>query len=455
MSRQILIVDDEPSIRKVLSAQLKRLGHEVSTAENGMRAIELLSLQAFHLVISDLKMPKLDGMGVLQWCIDNQPGLPVILITAHGTIDTAVEALKLGACDYITKPFDRDELQHAIAKALATERANAQSLKESSPGAQYKIIGSTPAMRDIYRLIEKVAPSPTTVLVTGESGTGKELVARALHEHSPRKDEAFIQINCGAIPENLFEAELFGYERGAFTGAVQSKPGRFELAHRGTLFLDEVAELPKEMQVKLLRALQDQLIDRVGGLQPIKIDVRVVAATNVDLHKAVKEGRFREDLFYRLNVIPIHLPPLSERVDDIPLLVEHFLEIFNGRLDKSIRKLEPGAMAVLLEHSWPGNIRELENLMERSVLLIDRETIRTEDLPSLRSSGATTQTGEEFENLDLKEYVRVHTVKLERRRIQRALEAEDGNVTRASRRLGISRKSLQTKMKDYGLREEG
>ena len=402
----------------------------------------------------ELKMPKLDGMGVLQWCIDNQPGLPVILITAHGTIDTAVEALKLGACDYITKPFDRDELQHAIAKALATERANTQSLKESNPGAQYKIIGSTPAMRDIYRLIEKVAPSPTTVLVTGESGTGKELVARALHEHSPRKDEAFIQINCGAIPENLFEAELFGYERGAFTGAVQSKPGRFELAHGGTLFLDEVAELPKDMQVKLLRALQDQLIDRVGGLQPIKIDVRVVAATNMDLHQAVKEGRFREDLFYRLNVIPIHLPPLSERVDDIPLLVEHFLETFNGRLDKSIRKLEPGAMAVLLEHSWPGNIRELENLMERSVLLIDRESIRTEDLPGLRSSGATAQTGEEFEDLDLKEYVRVHTVKLERRRIQRALEAEDGNVTRASRRLGISRKSLQTKMKDYGLREE-
>lgn len=455
MSRQILIVDDEPSIRKVLSAQLKRLGHEVATAEDGMRAVELLSEQVFHLVISDLRMPRLDGMELLQWCIEHQPGLPVILITAHGTIDTAVEALKLGACDYITKPFDRDELQAAIHKALATERANAQSLQETNPGAQYKIIGSTPAMRDVYRLIEKVAPSPTTVLVTGESGTGKELVARALHEHSPRKDEPFIQINCGAIPENLFEAELFGYEKGAFTGAVQSKPGRFELANKGTLFLDEVAELPKDMQVKLLRALQEQSIDRVGGLQPVKVDVRVITATNVDLHQAVKEGRFREDLFYRLNVIPIHLPPLTERVDDIPLLVEHFLETFNARLGKSIRKIEPGAMAILLEHSWPGNIRELENLMERSVLLIDRESIRTEDLPGLRAAGSADATAEELEELDLKEYVRVHTVKLERRRIQRALEVEDGNVTRASRRLGISRKSLQTKMKDYGLREEG
>jgi len=263
----------------------------------------------------------------------------------------------------------------------------------------------------------------------------------------------FIQINCGAIPENLFEAELFGYEKGSFTGAVTTKPGRFEIAHGGTLFLDEVGELPKDMQVKILRVLQERKIDRVGGLRPIDVDVRVIAATNVDLVQAVADGVFREDLYYRLNVIPLHLPPLRERAEDVPLLVEHFLRRFNDRLGKGVKRVAPDAMANLLEHGWPGNIRELENLMERVVLLVEGETIQLSDLPGLRRGPAPVSAGDDLDDMDLKQYVRVHTAKLERARIIRVLEAEEGNVTRAARRLGISRKSLQTKMKEYGLRD--
>ena len=453
MAKRILIVDDEPSIRKVLSAHLKRFGHEVETAIDGTDAIAQLQSAPFNVVVSDLKMPELDGMGLLQWVMREQPGLPVILITAHGTVDSAIQALKTGAFDYITKPFDTDELQGVIAKALATEAKNAQRLAVEPEGA-WDLIGTTPQMREVYRLIEKVGPSPTTVLVTGESGTGKELVARALHAQSDRASGPFIQINCGAIPENLFESELFGYERGAFTGAVTEKPGRFELANGGTLFLDEVGELPRDMQVKILRALQERKIDRVGGVRPIEVDTRVIAATNVDLLKAVNEGRFRDDLYYRLNVIPLHLPPLRERKDDIPLLVEHFLRRFNKRLGKQVRRVDPEALAALLAHPWPGNIRELENLMERSVLLCEGDAIGVADLPGLRGVPSQAAADPELDALGLKEYVRVHTAKLERMRIQRVLTAEEGNVTRAARRLGISRKSLQTKMKEYGLRDE-
>jgi len=453
MSRRILIVDDEPSIRKVLTAHLRRRGHETHAVGDGADAIAILQEEVFHVVISDLKMPVVGGMELLAWVRENQPGLPVILITAHGTVDSAVEAIKQGAFDYVTKPFDQDELSAVVTKALATELRNARRHLEGDRAGQYGIIGESRPMKDLFDLIEKVGPSPTTVLITGESGTGKELVARALHQRSPRADGPFIQINCGAIPENLFEAELFGYEKGSFTGAVTSKPGRFEIADGGSLFLDEVGELPKDMQVKILRALQERRIDRVGGLQSHQVDVRVIAATNVDLGKAVEKGTFREDLFYRLNVIPIHLPPLRDRVDDIPLLVEHFLHRFNERLGKEVRRVAPDAMAALLEHPWPGNIRELENLMERSVLLSEGDTIHLADLPGLRRGAVATTDGEDIDDMGLKEYVRVHTAKLERTRIQRVLEAEDGNVTRAARRLGISRKSLQTKMKEYGLRD--
>jgi two-component system response regulator AtoC len=458
MTRRILIVDDEPSIRKVLAAHLRRFGHEAETAEDGAAAILRLQEEPFHLVVTDLKMPSVDGMGILRWVHQNQPGLPVILITAHGTVETAVEALKAGAFDYVTKPFDRDELHNVITKALATEQRNVARMHDEA-GLGPSLIGRTEPMQQLAKLIDKVAPSPTTVLVTGESGTGKELVARALHERSDRASGPFIQINCGAIPENLFEAELFGYERGAFTGAVGSKPGRFELANGGTLFLDEVGELPRDMQVKLLRALQERKIDRVGGLTTIPVDVRVVAATNVDLKKASEEGAFRIDLYYRLSVFPIHLPPLRERVEDIPLLVEHFLQRFASRMGKTGVRIAPEALMSLTSYRWPGNIRELENLMERAVLLAEGDTIELHDIPGIPGLPSVPQrtqlpgSFEELEELDLKEYVRVHTARLERARISRVLEAEEGNVTRAARRLGISRKSLQTKMKEYGLRD--
>jgi two-component system response regulator AtoC len=451
MPKRILIVDDEPSIRMVLRAHLNRSGYKVTAAENGAEAISLLRKEDFHLVVSDLKMPVIGGMEVLAHCKDTYPGLPVILITAHGTVDSAVEAIKNGAQDYVTKPFDSDELMPIIEKALRTEEKGCETLHEDAVG-RFKIIGQTARMKKIYSMIEKVARSPTTVLITGESGTGKELVAHALHENSDRSSAPFIQVNCGAIPESLFESELFGHEKGAFTGAVASKPGKFELADGGTLFLDEVGELPKDMQVKLLRVIQDGQLERVGGVRTHTVDVRLVAATNRVLEAEVEEGRFRKDLFYRLNVIPIQLPPLRDRTDDIPALVDHFISKFNKRLNTAVEGLSPDALAAMLAHTWPGNIRELENLIERSVLLVDGTILTMADLPGLMPANMEPVEVTNAEELGLKEYVRVYTVKLERSRIQRVLAEEHNNVTRASKKLGISRKSLQMKMKDYGLR---
>jgi DNA-binding NtrC family response regulator len=458
MRSRVLVVDDEPSIRKVLQAHLARDGYAVEAASDGGDAINRLEKEPFDLVITDLKMPGVGGLELLAYVRQNHPGLPLIVITAHGTVDSAVEALKLGAYDYITKPFDLTELRASIDKALRVERASRRTLQEDPTWREgrgrFDLIGVTASMHRVYGLVEKVADSPTTVLLVGESGTGKELVARALHAQSSRRDRPFISVNCGAIPENLFESELFGYEKGAFTGAATSKPGRFELADGGTLLLDEVGELPRDMQVKLLRALQERKVERVGGLKPTAIDVRVIAATNVDLAAAVAAGRFREDLYYRLNVIQIRLPPLRERKEDIPLLVEHFLTRFNERLGKRIVGIDPDALAALMSWTWPGNIRELENVVERGVLLSDDDVLGVDVLPRLGQSAGTVAVEADSDTIGLKEYVRVHTAKLERALIIRSLEQESGNVTRAARRLEISRKSLQLKMKEYGLRED-
>ena len=472
--QQILVADDEPNLRRVLEAQLRRDGFDVIGVGDGEEAVAALAEHHVDLVITDLKMPRLDGMGVLKYIAAEYPRVPVLMITAHGTVDTAVEALKLGAFDYITKPFDRDELRSAVMKAARTrELSQTTASNATEAGGRFEIIGRSPRMLEIFDVIDRVADTPSTVLVTGESGTGKELVARALHEYSRRKSKPFVRVNCAAIPTELLEAELFGYERGAFTGAVTSKPGRFELAHEGTLFLDEIAEIPPSMQVKLLRALQEQEFERVGGIKTIRVDVRLVAATNRNLEEEIREGRFREDLYYRLNVVHVELPPLRERPEDIALLFSHFLDRYNERLGRTVRGISPEAESLLLAYEFPGNIRELENLVERCLLFCDGEIIEPEHLPEpIRransrdrdASGGLPSIEEslagfpdllnEDESAGLKDLVREATSRMEKALIERALEKTGRNVTHTARLLRISRKSLQTKMKELGLREE-
>jgi two-component system response regulator AtoC len=462
---QILVADDEPNLRRVLRAQLERDGWEVHTAEDGDVAWQMLKDHHIDVVISDLRMPGLDGMALLERMVQGHRDVPLIMITAHGTVDTAVEALKLGAFDYVTKPFDRDELKHVIDKAARTRELRiAEPTVDPDERGRYRIIGDSPAMHEVYSIIERVADTPSTVLITGESGTGKELIAEALHENSRRKPKPFIRVNCAAIPAELLESELFGYEKGAFTGAVTSKPGRFELADEGTLFLDEIAEIPPSMQVKLLRVLQEQTFERVGGVKTTEVDVRMVAATNRDLAQAIEEGTFREDLYYRLNVVHLHLPPLRERRRDIPLLVDHFVAKLNARLNREIEGFAPAALAKLQAHQWRGNIRELENVVERCVLFTDGPVVTEAHLPpelrdgadgSGRSSAvAMLEQSQTDPEAGLKDVVKEATARLEREMIVRALDQTDGNVTHAARLLKISRKSLQTKMKELGLRDE-
>jgi nitrogen regulation protein NR(I) len=464
---QILVVDDEMNLRKVLSAQLARDGYDVHTAEDGEQGLQLLSEHHIDLVITDLRMPKLDGMELLRRAVAIDRDLPVVMITAHGTVDNAVEALKTGAFDYITKPFDQAEVRNVVKKALRTRDLSATEATRAEErdvaDGRWGIIGRSAGMLDVFAVLERVADTPSTVLITGESGTGKELVARALHENSSRRDKPFIKVNCAAIPRDLMESELFGYERGAFTGAVSSKPGRFELASGGTLFLDEIGTIPVEMQVKLLRALQESEFERVGGIKTIRVDVRLVAATNSDIKKEIAAGAFREDLYYRLNVVPIRLPPLRERIDDLPLLAEHFMGKFDARLRKKVRAIEPEAERLLVGYPWPGNVRELENVIERSVLFADAELIRAQDLPpevrglseTPRAPTASQPAISDTPSSDgLKEQVKAATIKLERELIRRALDQTSGNVTHAARLLKISRKGLQLKMKELGLRDD-
>jgi two-component system response regulator AtoC len=475
-AKRVLIADDEINMRRVLEALLRRDGYDVVTAANGNEALANMG-RGINMVITDLKMPGLDGMGLLRKLSVEYPDVPVVMITAHGSVENAVEAVKLGAFDYLEKPFDQEQIHQIVAKAMLTHtlaRRDARPVDTTVHG-RFRLVGDSPAIRQLYAVVEKVADTPSTVLITGESGTGKELVARALHDNSSRRAGPFIKINCAAIPKTLMESELFGYEKGAFTGAVGSKPGRFELAHGGTLFLDEIGEIPVEMQVKLLRVLQESEFERVGGIKTIKVDVRLLTATNRDLAVEIAGGGFRDDLYYRLNVVPIHLPALRERRQDIHLLVDHFIARFNERLKKQITGAEPAAVERLVAHNWPGNIRELENVIERTILFCEGPRIRLEDLPAdlggatLRPSqpdlpvvvsappaaspppSAAPPVGEEVGSL--KEAVRVETERVERDLIQRALDETGGNVTQAARKLQISRKSLQTKMKELGLRD--
>jgi two-component system response regulator AtoC len=468
----VLVADDEPNMRRVLAAMLERQGLEVHSASGGTEAAALLAGQEMDLVITDLRMGEdMDGMDLLRHAQNVAPDVPVVLVTAHGSVDTAVEAMKLGAFDFVMKPFEQEEITAIVKKALKAAHlghAYARPMDAAEGQGAYGMIGQSPRMQEVFDVIRKVADTPSTVLITGESGTGKELVAKALHEHSSRRKRPLIRINCAAIPDTLVESELFGHERGAFTGAVSSKPGRFELAHGGTLFLDEVGEIPAEMQVKLLRVLQESEFERVGGVRTLQVDVRLVTATNRELADDIRDGRFRDDLYYRLNVVPIPLPPLRERRPDIPLLIKHFLAHFNTRLGKRVAAITPEAMGLLTSYAWPGNIRQLENVLERTILFCESEEIMAGDLPAeLLGSAARSTTGAPTAvaaaaagpaaeaavgGTGLKAAVREATELVERDAILKALEQTEGNVTRAAKVLKISRKSLQNKMKELGLR---
>ena len=464
---RILVADDEPNLRRVLSAILQREGYDVVQAADGAQALEALD-GSVTVVITDLRMPRIDGMEVLNRVATQHPTIPVIMITAFGTVDNAVAAVKAGAFDYIEKPFDQQQIRQIVVKAIRQSEANRQipiaALDQDAETGRYGLVGQSQQMEAVFDIIGKVADTPSTVLITGESGTGKELVAKALHENSARGDQAFIKINCAAIPKNLMESELFGYEKGAFTGATSSKPGRFELADGGTLFLDEIGEIPVEMQVKLLRAIQEQEFERVGGIKTLKVDVRLITATNRDLEKEVQAGNFREDLYYRLNVVPLNIPPLRERGDDIDLLVHHIVAKFNERLKKNIETISDAALAKLRQHNWPGNIRELENVLERTILFCSTNQIEASDLPdelpqglgisaSLAPRGDATPLSAVDDEHSLKDVVRAETSRLEKDLIAKALDETGGNVTQAAKLLKISRKSLQTKMKEFGLRD--
>jgi len=455
--KTILVADDEPNLRRVLAGILRRHGHQVVVASDGQQALGAFDQADINTLITDLRMPRLDGMQLLRQVTTDYPDVPVIILTAFGTVDNAVAAVKLGAFDYLEKPFDQDQIKQVVGKALRTNEMRRRQVRlagdEAAAGGRFGLVGRSAAMQAVYNVIDKVASTPSSVLITGESGTGKELVAQAIHANSPRAAYPLIKVSCAAVPDNLIESELFGHEQGAFAGAVGSKLGRFELADKGTVLLDEIGKIPREMQVKLLRALQEGAFERVGGAHTVDVDVRVMAATHADLGNAVKSGAFREDLYYRLNVVPIDLPPLRERREDIPDLVCHILEKFCRRLGKNAITLSERAQQALMSYDWPGNIRELENVLEWTTLFCSGTVVQPGDLPETFRNAHPEQAPPQTPSpTNLKQIVRAETERVERNAIMAALEETAGNVTHAAKRLAISRKSLQTKMKELGLR---
>lgn len=442
---KILVVDDEPLVRNFLKEVLEAEDYEVLTTEDGLSALKEVERGGIDLVITDVRMPKLNGIDLLKEVKKRSPSTLVVVITAYGTIENAVEAMKNGACDYITKPLSPEQIKLAIQKASQHKNLlNENRYLRSEVSQRYnfeQLIGRSPQMRRVYEMIDRVAPTNATVLIQGESGTGKELVARAIHYRSPRKDKPFVKVNCAALPEDLLESELFGHERGAFTGAVSKREGRFELADRGTLLLDEISETSPAFQAKLLRVLQEQEFERVGGSKTIKVDVRVIATTNKDLKQAIREGKFREDLYYRLNVLPIYLPPLRERKEDIPLLVQHFLEKYSRQNGLRIKSLSKKCLDMMMQYEWPGNVRELENVIERAVVMSEGETIFPENI-SL--SSPVQKMGLSFpEEITLEE--------MEKRLILHTLQRTGGNRTEAAKILGISVRTVRNKLKKYGM----
>ncbi len=449
----ILIVDDEKNYLIVLEALLSPEGYEIVTTDSGQEALRLFRGSDIDLVITDMKMPGMSGMELLEACKATNADVPVIMMTAFGTIEMAVEAMKKNAFHYITKPFQNEQLKVTVKKALDNYRlVKENKLLSQALSERYKfgnIIGKSKPMLKVYDMIEKVAPSRASVLITGPSGTGKELIAKAIHYGSPRKDRPFISVNCAALAETLLESELFGHERGAFTGAVAMKKGRFELADGGTLFLDEVGEMPAALQVKLLRVLQEMEFERVGGTKTIKVDVRVLSASNRNMREDVSAGHFREDLFYRLNVIHIDVPPLRERLDDIPLLVRHFITKYKEETGKGRVELSPEVWKRLYRYNWPGNVRELENVMERAVVLSKGETITSEDLPEDLRGAETEFDVDRFVPANVP--LQVALEKIEEALIRRALVACHHVQAHAAEMLGITKSNIQYKMKKYDI----
>ena len=449
MSRQanILVIDDEETMRDSCRQTLSRNGNEVKVAEDGLRGLAMLEKEYFDVVILDLKMPGLSGMEVLKKIKDSDPEVMVIVITGYATVESAVEAMKRGAYDFIPKPFTPDSLRAIVKRALdrrelALENVLLRGEVKASFGPEV-IIGQSKTMKKVEELVRKVGPTDTTVLICGESGTGKELIARAIHRHSSRKDKPFVAVDCGSLVENLFESELFGHVKGSFTGATATKYGRFELANGGTLFFDEIGNISINIQTKLLRVLQEREITKVGSSQVIKVDVRIVAATNKDLLKAIKAGTFRQDLFYRLSVVPITLPALRERRDDIPLLADYFLKKYNQKRKKNVKAISDRAMKALVEYDWPGNVRELENAIERAVVLTENDVVKPSDLlyygltvetPSRSNAGQTQRL-----------------IDIEKEHIAKTLKMFNGHRAKAAEALGIDRKTLSSKLKKYGI----
>ncbi len=438
----ILIVDDEFSVRDSLARWLRKDGYEVVTAEDGLEALRQADRRSFDAAILDIKMPGMDGLEVQSRLLEREPELPTVMITAYASVDTAVRALKRGAFDYVTKPVDPEELSHLVSRAIEQRRLrreNSQLRKTIDDLVSVdQIIGESPAIRKVMELVGHVAATDATVLITGESGTGKELIARAIHANSERRYRPIIPVNCGAVPDALLESELFGHEKGAFTGADHQRKGKIEMADGGTLFLDEIGVIPARMQIELLRVLEDRMFTRLGGSEQVHSDFRVICATNEDLESAVRDGRFREDLFYRINVFTIEAPPLRERRSDIPLLAEYFLNRFGRQMDREITSISPEAMDLLLRHDWPGNIRELCNAIERAMVVGTPPEVRCEDLPIgdrvSRSAGVCEALSD-----------------IERRHIEAVLNRTDWNITRAAKILEIDRVTVYNKIRKFGI----
>jgi len=456
-SARILVVDDEAIIRKSFARALADDGFEVETAADGEQALELLGGRAFDLVITDLRMPKVGGHEVLRHVKANCPGTEVVVLTGYGTIENAVAAIKEGAYNYITKPLNKHELLRTAREVAEKSELRGRVEQLQSQLQQryslHNLVGRSPAMQAVYELIEKVRDSDCNVVITGESGTGKELVARAIHFTGPRAKTPFVAVNCGALPESIVESELFGHERGAFTGAVRTHPGYFESARGGTVFLDEFTELSPTVQVKLLRVIQQREVVRVGSTEPIRIDVRLLAATNRDPYECLARGSLREDLFYRLNVVTIAVPALRERTEDIPVLAEHFLRKRRQKFSQPPKRVSQGALDALLAYGWPGNVRELENVIERAITLSARPVIEAGDLPMLTAGAGVSAAaaGPAVEGVSLAEAKRRLTERFERDAIAKALQETGGNVTQAARSLGLARSALQRLVKRHGL----